>query len=345
MQKSILIVSVLALTIFLACSGNSQKQNSTSVSEENSTKPDSIVVDQETQLLLDDLVANGDYVNSRDFPSMINAHIVKEEDDATNLYLDIRSQAEYKEGHIEGAVHLDFARIPEYFVEDIKPFEHKRIVLVSSNGQEAAYATCLLRLMGYGNVYAMRWGMSGWNIDYAESGWLAGCSSDFEEQLDFEEHDAEQNAYLPLLNTGKTTAEEIAEARFAKLFAEGSQHIMISAAEVFANPSKYYVINYDRKDKYLDGHIPGAFRFKPGGLLSFVDEMAKLPVNKPIVIYCTTGHNSAFVSAYLRLFGYDAYSLEYGNNSFMYNRMTEHRDTLSWLPFTLVESNEFEMVK
>ena len=46
---------------------------------------------------------------------------------------------------------------------DIKPFEFDRIVLVSNDGQHASYTTSLLRLMGYGNVYALRWGMSGWN--------------------------------------------------------------------------------------------------------------------------------------------------------------------------------------
>ena len=30
-----------------------------------------------------------------------------------------------------------------------------------------------------------------------------------------------------------------------------------------ADPGKYFIINLERKDKYDDGHIPGAIRYKP----------------------------------------------------------------------------------
>ena len=62
------------------------------------------------------------------------------------------------------AVNKRFEDLPSYFESGIKPFEYDRIILVSEDGQQASYTTCLLRLMGYGNVYAMRWGMSGWNV-------------------------------------------------------------------------------------------------------------------------------------------------------------------------------------
>jgi hypothetical protein len=32
-------------------------------------------------------------------------------------------------------------------------------------------------------------------------------------------------------------------------------NVLISADEAFANPGQYYVINYERKDKYDDAHI------------------------------------------------------------------------------------------
>ena len=38
--------------------------------------------------------------------------------------------------------------------------------------------------MGYGNVYAMRWGMSAWNTDYAKEGWLKGVSGKYEANLE-----------------------------------------------------------------------------------------------------------------------------------------------------------------
>ena len=126
---------------------------------------------------------------------------------------------------------------------------------------------------------------------------------------------------------------------------EGTGNVLITADEVFADPQKYYIINLERKDKYEDGHIPGAVRYKPEATLGFTQEMATIPADKIVVIYCGTGHNSGFATAFLRLFGYDARTLKYGNNSFMYDKMVRERERLSWLPFTQAEVNNFETVK
>ena len=77
-----------------------------------------------------------------------------------------------------------------------------------------------------------------------------------------------------------------------------------------AIPQKYFVINLERKDKYDAGHIPGAVRYKPESTLGFPDMMATIPLDRTVVIYCGTGHNSAFATAFLRLFGYDASTLQ-----------------------------------
>jgi rhodanese-related sulfurtransferase len=128
-------------------------------------------------------------------------------------------------------------------------------------------------------------------------------------------------------------------------FAEEPSTVFITADEVFANPSNYFIINLERKDKYGDGHIPGAVRYKPEGTLGVVEELSTIPFDKTVVVYCGTGHNSAFATAYLRLFGYDAKTLKYGNNSFMHNRMVAKREALSWLPFGDEDINNFQVVK
>jgi rhodanese-related sulfurtransferase len=150
---------------------------------------------------------------------------------------------------------------------------------------------------------------------------------------------------MPELKTGLSTGKEIADARFGKLFEEGTEEISVTADEVFSDPAKYFVINLERKDKYDDGHLPGAVRYKPESTLGFAEVMATIPSDKTVVVYCGTGHNSAFATAFLRLFGYDARTLRYGNNSFMYDKMIKERTALSWLPFTLAESNDYPVVK
>lgn len=303
------------------------------------------VIDNETLLLLKDLEDNGDYVNSQYFPSLIKASVVHEEMDKNILIIDLRPSESYSKGHIKGAVNKQFKELPEYFETGIKPFEFDKIIIVCEDGQTSSYATSLLRLRGYGNVFSLRWGMSGWNKAYAREGWLKGVSGKFESVLEVKQNDPPPANGMPELGTGLKTGKEISEARFRKLFEEGTENIMVTAEEVFSDPDRYFIINFERKDKYDDGHIPGAVRYKPESTLGFTDIMATIPSDRTVVIYCGTGHISGFATAFMCLFGYDARTLKYGNNSFMYDKMVAQRTALSWIPFTLSDSNDFPVVK
>lgn len=346
-KKHIPVFPVLfAVLAFLAgCNGNNpaNKPAEQAVQTEEVKKP--IVIGNETTLLLKDLTDNGDYVNSQVFPSLIKASIVHENLDKNILVIDLRQPSQYSSGHIKGAVNKRFEDLPGYFETGIKPFEYDKIIMVCADGQVSSYTTCLLRLMGYGNVYAMRWGMSAWNSGCAKTEWLKGVSGKYEANLETTVNEKPVASVMPELGTGKSTGEEIGAVQFSKLFATGTADILISADEVFANPQKYYIINLERKDKYEDGHIPGARRYKPEATLGFTEEMASIPTDKPVVVYCGTGHNSGFATAFLRLFGYDARTLRYGNNSFMYDKMEKERVSLSWLPFSEADVNNFETVK
>jgi rhodanese-related sulfurtransferase len=343
------ILSLLAL-LFLslaACSGNKSEKKPVADTEEvksNQPKPQ-IIVGNETSLLLKDLAENGNYVNSKAYPSLIKASVVNENIGKNQLVIDIRSAKLYSEGHIRGSVNKKFEDLPSYFETGIKPFEFDKIIIVSDDGQVSSYTTCLLRLMGYANVYSMRWGMSAWNTSYANAGWLKDVSGKFESQLESKENERSNANTMPQLNTGKASGDQIGADRFKKLFAEGVNNVLITADEVFSNPAKYYIVNLERKDKYENGHIPGAVRYKPDATIGFVDEMGSIPPDKTVVVYCGTGHNSGFATAYLRLFGYDARTLRYGNNGFMHDKMVEERIAMSWLPFTTAEVNDFEVVK
>lgn len=337
----ILLFSFLTLG-FIGC--NSDKSRS-----KEKTAPEIIdpatLVGTETKMLLDYLNELGDYVNSRNFPSLIKSTSVYEGLGEKQLIIDIRSKEEFSKGHIEGAIKVDFSVLPQYFESDITPFEFEKIILVSSNGQSSSYATCLLRLMGYGNVYAMRWGMSAWNQDFAKTNWLQATGSLHQAKLVNEISEKAKAQKMPELNTGKSSGEEILLYRVNKLFSEGVEIAEISANDVFANSGSYYVMNYIRRDKYEAGHIAGAIRYKPQGTLGIVSAMSTISQDKESVVYCGTGHNSGFVTAYLRLFGYDAHTLTYGNNAFMHDKMLKEQASLSWLPFTSKEVKAYEYVK
>jgi rhodanese-related sulfurtransferase len=310
----------LSLLVFaLACSNsniNEGSVDSTKVSESKAK----FELPADSKLLLDYLNETGDYVNSRNFPSLIKASVVYNELAKKILIIDIRKLELYKTGHIKGAVNVNFSDIPEYFQSKIKPFEYDKIIMVCSTGQYASYTTSLLRLMGYGNVYALRWGMSGWNKEAAKENWLKGISSKFETQLQTNDIPKPNAAKFPEIKLNLKSGEEILQARIKEVFKAGLENTIISADNVFKNPSAYFIINFDRKDKYD-------------------------AADKNIVVYCGTGHNSGFVTAYLNLFGYKAHILDYGNNGFMHDKMIKDKATLSWVSFTESDIANYPVAK
>ena len=128
------------------------------------------------------------------------------------------------------------------------------------------------------------------------------------------------------------------------LLSDDNGPIFIDQETVFSNPEDYFIINFERKDKYESGHIPGAIRYKPQGTLGIPAEMSTIPTDQTVVVYCGTGHNSQFAVAYLQLFGYDARSLNYGNNGFMHQKMMEEREQLSWHPYTEEDTYDYPYV-
>lgn len=340
----LLSFSIFVLLFFGACSGGNSEKKAAAVNAIAEPVVE-LQINNETLLLLNDLEENGDYVNSRQFPSLIKASSVHDESGANIHIIDIREAPEFAHGHISGAINKSFSDLPGYFINGIKPFEFDKIIIVSSDGQIASYTTSLLRLMGYGNVYALRWGMSGWNSLFARDGWLKACSSQFQSGLEAQINEKPLAIAMPDLGTGLSIGEEVTMERFKRLFEEGLKDVMIEASTVFATPADFFIINYDRRDKYESGHIPGAVRYKPGATLGIIGEMSTIPSDKTVVIYCGTGHNSGFVTAYLRLFGYDARTLGYGNNGFMYEKMIAERASLSWLPFTSEDISDYDFVK
>jgi rhodanese-related sulfurtransferase len=335
----VLLVSIITLA---ACTGKQKQQAPTDASEKKEAVK-TVEINNEAKLLIDYLAQNGDYVNSREFPSLISAEPAFEALGEKTLVVDMRKPDVFKKGHIKGAVNVEMPDLPGYFSGKIKPFEYDKIILACYSGQSSSYATSLLRLMGYGNVFSLRLGMSGWNPKM-ENKWAAGISSKYETNLDTITYNKATAGDFPVLNTGKTTGAEIFDARITQLFGD-YENAHITADSVFANPEKYYIINYERKDKYDTGHIPGAVRYKPGGTLGIINEMQTIPTDKEVVVYCGTGHNSAFVTAYLRLFGYNAKTLRFGNNAFMHKKMVREEQTMSWQPYQKTDTKNFPVVK
>lgn len=300
-NTKILLLSILFAALFLtACEDDEPSIN-------------------ESQVLVEYL---GEYVNTAPFPAMISATDVNSAvltQNAGMYIIDIRDAATFAAGHISGAVNVAFGDLLTHYEENA--LESKETVaIVCFSGQTASYGASLLRMLGYTNVKALKWGMCSWN-EATSSSWTTNIGNTYATQMSTEAGTKNSEGALPEINTGESTGETILRARVEELFANGFTPATITKADAFTNSSTNYTVNYWSEAHYNVGHIPGAVQYTPSASLSYAQELKTLPTDKTVVVYCYTGQTSAFVAAYLKALGYDAKTILFGANGMMYDTM------------------------
>ncbi len=246
-----------------------------------------------------------------DFPPIIIAPLVKE-DLNSDLVIDIRSKDDYESGHINGAYNVPAADLIN-FLNNINVSTYQNIVLVCYSGQTATYNAELLRMLGYKNVFSMAYGMAGWNRDFSDI-FKRNISAKYINQISRVDVPLPEKSSLPDLEIGLPL--DVLRNRVVEAMSLKPSEYLVSADQVFAGPEKYFIIDLRRPEHYKIGHIPGAVNIRPNELL-LSEKLEYLPKNKPIVLYCYHGYTSAATTAYLRVLGYEAYSLKFGYHSFM----------------------------
>lgn len=324
-MKAIRIISSpLLFTIMAALvvvSGCGSKNNN-----ETTPEPGQAVTIQ----LIEWLEKNGNYINSEEIPSIADASMVYALRNENILVLDIRPPAEYDSGHIENAINIKANELIDFFDEKIHAPSFRYIFLACNNGNHSGFAAGVMRLLGYNNVYAIRFGMSGWNRKIAEKHWLKAISSHLEGKLEANSNPMHAPGDLPAIRVNSKTGFEIARERAKQLLSEAENDFSITLEDYSKNPGIYYNICYWPEDKYIsNGHLHGAIAYTPKKSLVRDSFLNTLPVGQPVLIYCYSGQHSVFVAAYLRMLGYDARSLAYGANAFIHSVMarTEPRPT------------------
>lgn len=228
--------------------------------------------------------------------------------------IDIRSSEAFNAGHIQGAKNIAFGNI----LTEAANSSGKPILMVCYTGQTACYGTALLRMYGYSNTQALKWGMSGWNsttagpwnsnigdIAMGNSNWSYNSAP----ALDIYED--------PSFTSFSSDGGEILRKRVEEAVADGFK--TITGGEVLAAPNSFYINNYFSTTDYQGfGHISDANRVNPLTLADNTYLNIDPDANAKVATYCYTGQTSAVLTACLRVLGYDAYSLTFGMNG-LYN--------------------------
>lgn len=296
-----------------------------SCSEDKTTEP----AIEEAKLAIEYLEANGDYVNTT-LPALVTASELKTLVETGKAYvIDLRAAADFQKGHIKGAKNIALADLITH-LNTVDFSKYDKIALVCYTGQTAGFATALMRFY-YADepakrdkFFDLKFGMCSWHRDFA-SKWQTVLSNKYASQfVTTPAPPKPAKGTLPTLTTGKKTGKEIVQSRVEALLKEGFTPAGITADAMFADLSKYFIVNYWIESQYLNpGHVPGAYQYTPKQSLKYSADLLTLPTNKEVIIYCHTGTQSSMLAAFLRVLGYNAKSLLFGANSMIYDKMVE----------------------
>lgn len=313
-MKSVKYISISALSVILIASAILLTNCRKVTNDSRQGCVEEMVQVDESKLLIEHFEKHGDPVNCQK-ACFMTAEEVNDKLDKNTYVLDLRMKKDYDKAHIDGAIHMPVEGLHFHFFEAIKPFKYDQIILCCYSGQSASYTTSILRMLGFDNVYALKWGMASWNDMFAKK-WNSKVKQNLNIKQDQEEVNLTELSEFPVLETKTIYREEIAKIRGRSLLNIGFKSARIESNKLFKRKDNQIVIAYCSKEEYEKSHITGAIHFpikeslKRNALLNY------LPADKEIIIYSPHGFESAYATAYLRMLGYNAKTVLYGMNSF-----------------------------
>jgi rhodanese-related sulfurtransferase len=238
--------------------------------------------------------------------------------DASNdpFIVSVRGAEHYALGHIPGAINIPWKAIatPENLA---KLPSDQPIVVYCYTGHTGQIATTVLRLLGY-NVQNLKFGMMGWTQNDEVLGTTRfGPDTDQRDYpVETEANEATETYDYPEVSTGESDAQEIVRAA-ADAWLNSDATPIISADSVFENlndgdtSNDPVVLSVRSPDAYAIGHIAGAINI-PWSQIASAENLAKLPPDQPIAVYCYTGHTGQVATTVLGILGYEASNIKYG---------------------------------
>jgi rhodanese-related sulfurtransferase len=214
---------------------------------------------------------------------MVSLDAFKQAMDATDVYvIDVREVSDYEAGHIEGAVNIPIRTL----VDDLSLIPTDQpVIIYCASGLRAGMATSVLRTMGYDNVRSYA---GGWRA------WSAANEPVSTEATDAGEFD------VPQVDTQLI---EVAQ-NFLNNLPEGFHSIgSVERLEEIMDSSDIYLIDVREDNEVAEtGMIPGAVHIP---LRTLAQQVAQIPADQPVVVYCKSGFRAALASGALHMMGFE----------------------------------------
>ncbi len=229
--------------------------------------------------------------------------------------ISVRAPEDYAKGHIPGAINIPWKTIadPENLakIPDDQP-----IVVYCYTGHTGAIATTILNLLGY-EATNLKYGMMGWTHDdevFGQTRYDLAASPDYPVETTINE--PTETYEHPEPDVDASNPDDVVRAAAAAYLAEERPPV-ISAEALYENlndgdpDNDPFIISVRAPEDYAKGHIPGAINI-PWKTIADPENLAKIPDDRPIVVYCYTGHTGGIATTILNVLGYEATNLKYG---------------------------------
>ena len=228
----------------------------------------------------------------------------------------VRSPEHYALGHIPGAINIPWKTIAEPDSLAKLPTD-KQIVVYCYTGHTGQIANTVLNLLGY-NAVNLKFGMMGWtkNDDVLATARFGPGTGAQDYALETEANEATEIYDYPAVSTGAGSDFEIIR-QAADNYVKNAPSPIIPASAVFENindgdaSNDYFVVSVRAAEHYVLGHVPGAINIGWKAVAK-PENMAKLPSDRPIAIYCYTGHTGMVAATALGMMGYETHNVKYG---------------------------------
>ncbi|WP_224749521.1 rhodanese-like domain-containing protein [Polycladospora coralii] len=86
---------------------------------------------------------------------------LKNEERDQYIWVDVRTEEEYAEGHIPNTIHIPHDEV-EARVTELESYKEKELILVCRSGRRSEYAAEILAEKGFKNLYNFKGGMLEW---------------------------------------------------------------------------------------------------------------------------------------------------------------------------------------
>ena len=284
--KKLLVFFLACLMMVTAgCSGGSRKVNA-----------DDVLLNAALDYFAHIAEGNNNIITSQDLKDML------EDEEQSVLVIDIRSEEDFNESHIEGSVHAERGELANLM--DRIPRD-KDVVIACYSGQNAGYTIAYLRMAGFENVQSLLLGI--------DLGWVG------RHNYKLEGSGPNQLSSLPRVSKPLNNQEKVIWDRakeYGKEIAEGNigfiplnEHIDIFIA-LLDDPDSHLILDIRSEADFADGNIEHSRHIEWG---DFGDILDIFPTSMPVVLACYSGQTAAQTLGVLRMLGIEnVYNMTFG---------------------------------